>query len=355
VPQLLAVTEDPTPYVPQQTTRHIHDSGYKHLLSNKRTFLEFLRRFVPHSLLDELGEINALDDIDAIDELELLSVNSEFIKKNLSKTTADLIYRVRNRAQRTFYFILLELQSTIDLKMGLRLFESSMEQWRRSIHELSDSESSANVCALPMIVPIVLYNGKAPWRNPQTVILDFFRASSRQPLSVNFEYAVVDVHRLSEGNLTSASDVISSAFYLDQTIDTNPAETIRRLRFIAQQMQTFNDEQYKQVMIWLSVKLSARIGARRDEINDIFQQTERGEESAMIEKVQNAWQKQIEEVRLAGEQDGMQKGMQQGLQQGLQQGKKELALQLLRAGLLDVTTISQVTGISEHEIRSWMQ
>ncbi len=95
-----------------------------------------------------------------------------------------------------------------------------------------------------------------------------------------------------------------SAFYLDQTIDFDPEETIRRLRFIAQQMQTFNDDQYKQFMIWLSVMLSARIGARRDEINDIFQQTERGEESAMIEKVQNAWQKQIEEVRFAGIREG---------------------------------------------------
>jgi predicted transposase/invertase (TIGR01784 family) len=71
----------------------------------------------------------------------------------------------------------------------------------------------------------------------------------------------------------------------------------------------------------------------------------------MIEKVQNAWQKQIEEVRLAG----IREGEQEGILKGMQQGKKELALQLLRAGLLDVTAISQATGISEDEIRSWMQ
>jgi predicted transposase YdaD len=339
MPQLLAVSEELSPYASNLTTYHIHDSGYKHLLSDKRTFLEFMRRFVPYPLIDE------------IDELEILSVNPEFIKKDLSKTTSDLIYRVRNRAQQTFYFILLELQSTVDARMGLRIFESSMEQWRRSIRELSEDESSASVCLLPMIVPIILYNGKPKWHNKQTVMLDFFRVSSHEPLTVTIESDLVDVHRLSEGILTRASDTISSAFYLDQTIDTDPEETIRRLRFIAKQMQTFSDEQYKQFMIWLSVMLSARIGAHRDEINNIFEQTERGEEAAMIENVQNAWQRKLEEIRLAGISEGEQKG----LQQGVELGKKELVLQLLGSGIVDIPTISKLTGITENEIRSWMQ
>ena len=353
MPQLAAVSEETSPYVSNLTTYHIHDSGYKHLLSDKRTFLEFMRRFVPYPLIDEI------DEIDEIDDLEILSVNPEFIKKDLSKTTGDLIYRVRNRAQQTFYFILLELQSTVDARMGLRIFESSMEQWRRSIRELSEDESSASVCTLPMIVPIILYNGKPKWHNPQTVILDLFRVSSPKPLTATIEYVLVDVHRLSERILTRASDTISSAFYLEQTIDTDPEETIRRLRFIAKQMQTFSDEQYRQFMIWLSVMLGARIGAHRDEINDIFEQTERGEEAAMIENVQNAWQKKLEEIRLAGISEGEQKGVEQGLQQGLQQGvelgKKEIAKQLLSLGITDIPTISKLTGITEDEIRSWVQ
>jgi predicted transposase YdaD len=343
MPQLLCVSEDSSPYVPNPTTRHIHDSGYKHLLSNKVTFLQFMRRFVPSTL------------VDTMDDIEMLSMNPEFVKADFSKTTSDLIYRVRNQSKRTFYFVLLELQSTVDSKMGLRFFGSMMEQWRRSILEMSSSDSALTNCALPMIVPIVLYNGKPPWHNTQTVMLEFYRVNSPEPLSVNIEYVLIDVHRLNESILMSTSDVISSAFYLDQTIDNDPQETISRLRLIANQMRTFNDDQYEIFIIWLNVMLRARIGANQDEINHIFQQTERGEETAMVEKVQNAWQKHLDEARNAGMQEGKFEGKIEGKLEGIHVGKKELALQLLQSGVIDITTISKATGIPEDEIRAWMQ
>jgi hypothetical protein len=71
----------------------------------------------------------------------------------------------------------------------------------------------------------------------------------------------------------------------------------------------------------------------------------------MIENVQNAWQRKLEEIRLAGISEGEQKG----LQQGVELGKKELVLQLLGSGIVDIPTISKLTGITENEIRSWMQ
>ena len=71
----------------------------------------------------------------------------------------------------------------------------------------------------------------------------------------------------------------------------------------------------------------------------------------MIQNEQNAWQKQLEEARLAG----MQEGYQKYFQIGVQLGRKELSIQILRLGLADITTIATVTGEREDEIRSWMQ
>jgi predicted transposase YdaD len=339
VPPHSIVLEEPPPYIPNHTTRHLHDSGYKLLLSNKATFLQFVRRFVPGPLVDD------------IDDVEMLSVNPEFVKSDLFKMTGDLIYRVRSRSRQTYYFILLEHQSTINSQMGVRFFKQMMEQWRRTIQERSATDSPADTCELPMILPIVLYNGKSPWNRLQTVILNIYQVGSPLPLPVELQYALIDVHRLSPEALSTAADIMSNAFYLDQTIDTDPNETIRRLQHIIQPMASFTDNQYKPFIEWLNAMLRARIGTHRDEINEIFQQTKRGEEATMIEKVQNAWQKQIEEVRLAG----IQQGKQEGKQEGLLEGKKELALQLLRSGLVDIAAIAKVTAISEDEIRSWMQ
>ncbi len=50
-----------------------------------------------------------------------------------------------------------------------------------------------------------------------------------------------------------------------------------------------------------------------------------------------------------------QRAYQENLQKGIQQGKKELAVQILRSGLVDIATIAKVTSEREDEIRSWLQ
>ena len=60
------------------------------------------------------------------------------------------------------------------------------------------------------------------------------------------------------------------------------------------------------------------------------------EDAAMIQNEQNAWQKQLEEARLAG--------MQEGYQKGIQLGRKKLSIQILRLGLADINTIATLSG-----------
>lgn len=102
---------------------------------------------------------------------------------------------------------------------------------------------------------------------------------------------------------------------------------------------------------WLANMVSARIGHSEGQIKDIITNTTQGKEENMMAKVQNAWQKAIEDARIAG----MRAGLNEGKLEGKLEGQKQLARQLLASGAVDIATIAKATGIPEDEIRTWVQ
>ena len=124
-----------------------HDTGYKYLLSNKATFLQSLRSFIQADWVEEL-------------RLENISlVQKSFILHDFRHQEADLVYRIRLADEDIYFYMLLELQSTVDPMMPFRLLMYMVEIWRNFIFNESKSSIRARV-TLPVIVPCVLYNGK---------------------------------------------------------------------------------------------------------------------------------------------------------------------------------------------------
>ena len=86
-----------------------HDKGYKYLLSVKRVFLQLLRSFVRQGWVDK------------IDESDIIRVDKSFILQDFKDKEADLVYRVKMDGQEVVFYILMELQSTVDFQMPYRL------------------------------------------------------------------------------------------------------------------------------------------------------------------------------------------------------------------------------------------
>jgi hypothetical protein len=124
------------------------------------------------------------------------------------------------------------MQSTVDFEMPFRLLEYQVEIWR---HWLKHEDETR---PLPVIVPIVLYNGEPPWTASRKFreILDYEHLFGPKEL-VDFEYLLVDVARYDEKQLLTLANTISSAFILDQAQDRP-----NRLRDIVQQLTEKNPE-----------------------------------------------------------------------------------------------------------------
>ena len=97
---------------------HPHDKGYRQLLVNKKTFLELLQTFVREGWVRE------------IEEGDLTLVDKSYVLQDFSDKEADIVYRLRLRGTEVIFYVLLELQSTVDHTMPFRLLQYMVEVWR---------------------------------------------------------------------------------------------------------------------------------------------------------------------------------------------------------------------------------
>ncbi|WP_206812030.1 Rpn family recombination-promoting nuclease/putative transposase [Paradesulfitobacterium ferrireducens] len=81
------------------------------------TFLELLKTFVGEAWTEDIRE----DD--------LTRVEKSYILQDFNEKESDIVYRLHSREDMVFY-VLLELQSTVDYGMPFRLLLYMVEIWR---------------------------------------------------------------------------------------------------------------------------------------------------------------------------------------------------------------------------------
>ncbi|MTI96911.1 MAG: Rpn family recombination-promoting nuclease/putative transposase [Firmicutes bacterium] len=141
----LALVCDPkTTYNPPN---HKHDSGYKYLLSDKQVFLQLLQSFVQEEWVEQMTSDN------------VTRVDKSFILPDFQNREADLVYRITLADRDIIFYLLLELQATVDFTMPFRLLLYMVEIWRSFLLNKGKNITGKDF-RLPVIVPCVLYKWK---------------------------------------------------------------------------------------------------------------------------------------------------------------------------------------------------
>jgi predicted transposase YdaD len=132
-----------------------HDHGYKRLFSHPVLVEELLRGFLQE------------DWIERLDFPTLERVGNSFVSDDLRERHSDLIWRLRFKETEHDWFylyLLLELQSTSYHFMAVRL----LSYVGLLLEEIVRKEKLRPGDRIPAVLPLVLYNGKHPWRAPAT-------------------------------------------------------------------------------------------------------------------------------------------------------------------------------------------
>ena len=310
-----------------------HDGSYRLLFSFRTMFRDLLTGFIQEDWIAEL-DFNTAEPIE-----------TSFVSEGLRKREGDIIWRVKWRDRWLYVYVLIEMQSSVDPMMAVRLLSYVSLLYQ----DLAKSEELTPEGRLPPVLPITLYNGKKPWNSPQN-LSDLIAPvpGSLQRYQPQFSYFLLDESRLA-GTQLPLSNLVSAL------ISVENSDSPQALRLALSQLIAWLDQDTQEhrrlrrtFSVWLGRSLlpSRFPGVDLPEMNDL------SEVKSMLSETVVEWTKEWKQEGLEqGLKEGRKLGMQQGLEQGINKNKRDIALKMLKGGLA-MDLISEMTELSEDELRA---
>lgn len=125
--------------------KKVNDYGYRKLFSNKTIFKQLMETFVKEKWVDH------------IDYSKFEPLNKSYISENYKNTEGDLIVKTQLKDKDFYIYVLIEFQSSVDKFMALRILNYITNFYM----DLIDSNSKLK--SLPLIFPLMIYNGDKKW------------------------------------------------------------------------------------------------------------------------------------------------------------------------------------------------
>lgn len=307
-------------------SRQIHDKGYKRVLTKKKHFIHLIRKYIDVNL----GE--------AILEEELELIDKAFIPKDFKEKEADVIYKAKLKGQEVIFYVLLELQSTVDYTMPFRLLIYMTELQKRIFTNVDIHTRKQKDFRLPPVVPIVLYNGQKNW-NVARSFGEYTKAEEvGGAYTIDFEYFFLDLKKKTTELLTSTNTLIDNVFILDQASDT--IELKLALEIVFRRMKALNKDEQIDLLDWIKDVLSKKVKNKKL-VEEAFSVIERGDVKDMTYAIERIFDKEYAKA--------LQKGREQGIEKGIEQGKREAAKALI--GILKDEVIAEKIGLKLEEVK----
>ena len=310
-----------------------HDKGYSFLLCSKKALMQLLRSFISAGWSEQ------------VDEAALIKVEKSYILQDFHNKEADLVYKAKIKDTEVIFYVLLEMQSSVDFLMPYRLQLYMTEIWRDIFKNTDENNAQRKNFRLPAIVPIVLYNGEQEW----TVPLNFREMLNGQELFgkhvVDFRYTLINVNKYKEEELLELANLIGAVFYLDQV--RNLEEILVRLKNLVEIIPKMSKEEFRLFLTWVENILAANLTPeQKRQVSKFLQEINPQEVSKLITNV--------EKVIKQSQEDAEKQGIEKGIEEGREERNIELAKQMIEEGE-DINKIMKYTGLSEEEIENLKQ
>lgn len=283
-----------------------HDTGYKQLFSHPELLRDLLQAFVPYPWAKNL------------DTSAFARVNASYAGDNGQQRHDDMVWRLQVGGECIYIYLLLEFQSRSDRWMALRMqvYVGLLCQ------DLVKQRKLGRSGKLPPVLPIVLYNGRAPWTASRSLSGLMLPAPDGLGwLQPEQQYLLIDRMAMSAVAQGAEKNMVVALFKLEHSRSkTACVEVILALSewLRADSTQSLRDSLSR----WISRCLQRKL------VRNEFRPEE---ELIMIEKEFDSWEECLIDELLYGREEGKEEGREEGREQGREQGLEEG----LRQGRLD--------------------
>ena len=270
----------------------MHDEHYKRLFAFPRLVEDLLRGFVGGDWIDDV-------DFSTLDKL-----SAEYVSDERRARRGDTVWRVRRRDAWLHVLVLLEFQSQDDPDMALRILEYTALLYQ----ELARNRALEPDGRRPPVLPVVLYNGAAPWRAARDVGELIAPVSpSLVPYQPAQRYVVLDERRVRsddapEGNLMAAVAALEQS--------RSPEDLRRVLAALQQRVWARDEERLAHVFAEWVWRLACRLAPGDPPPAPVH----------TLEDVRMTLEERVSEWPRQWLQEGLERGIEQGLERGIEQG-----------------------------------
>jgi hypothetical protein len=231
-----------------------HDHSYKLLFAHPRMVRDLLEAFVGGEWIGQL------------DFRTLERVSGSYVSEDLRGRADDIVWRVRCGDR--YMYLLIEFQSSVEPFMAVRVqtYVGLLYQDLLRANQISEDDR------LPVVLPIVLYNGDARWRAAEDVAsliedgpaeLESYRSRLR--------YLLIDEGCYADDELRDAHNFAAALFRLENCCcrERVPEIVSALLDELARSAQT---ALYRAFSIWLDRVLFVRWpGLRAGEVDHLWE------------------------------------------------------------------------------------
>jgi len=276
--------------------------------------------------------------VEKLDFATLQRVNASYVPVGqLTSREGDLLWKLRLRDGTPVYvFLLIEHQSQVDRFMAVRLMAYISLLFQALLKEGELTPDGR----LPLIIPLVLYNGKVAWWAPEELAELVERVDEVAAAFVpRLRYLVIDESRYPLEDLERRASVAAQIFWLEQSRerkDLGPGAS----RLVDLLSGPDDAPLRRAVLTWFSYVLLPRHG----EGEPIPEALGLEEFKVMLEQRIEEWNHEI-----------LEKGIEKGIEKGRQEGEAALLLRQLerKFGRLDLQTSERVQGADAERLLDW--
>jgi predicted transposase YdaD len=309
-----------------------HDHSYKLLFSHPEMVRDLLLGFVHEAWVAEL------------DFSTLERVNTSYISEDLRRREDDIIWRVHRADGWLYIYLLVEFQSQPDPWMAMRMLVYVGLLYQELIKGGHLTASGK----LPPVFPLVLYNGKQPWRGTEyTADLIEALPGGLVDYRQDLRYLLIDENRYADRGLPATENLAAALFRLENS--QAPEELQGMLKTLSLWLYAPEQASLRRAFtVWLKkVLLPARLpGVELPELADL------NEVNTMLAERVMEWTRQWKA-------QGMQEGIEKGIEKGREEGRKSGEIALLRKmlelkyGPLPPWVDDQIAQADTADIEQW--
>ena len=317
-----------------------HDTGYKELFSHPEFVEALLDGFVPQ-------EISNL-----LDYSTLSSHPGHYITPLFHEKIEDAVWSLQFKAQadiqrpsRLYLYILLEFQSSVDQQMPLRMLHYSAAFY----HQLIKQGRVSTRRGLPLVFPLVLYNGQRRW-TPPCNMLDMLHPAPAmlQRYQPQQAYFLLDVSDYPSG-ATRNDNLLQLVFNVEN------ARTADDMQQVAWQLANGIRRHPQRERIDRVLTRWFKRFLHQNRINIDYTAVEKLQEiPPMLANRVESW---FEEWKQQGLEEGRSVGLKKGREEGREEGRIALLEKQFRLkfSALDDSVIQRLHNATASELELWAE